>query len=237
MTTELVNQGSNDLVTQEWGSSAVSSSDIVIPRIIPMQGMSKLVTEGKAKFGDFRESMNGDLVGSVDKPLEFIPFHFDKTWILYTEEKDNKGKIKKTFSGVEPCVPANENMPWEEKLSNGNRILRDKTINVYVLLADELKTGMVMPYIISFKRTSYKGGMKLLTQCYTMNRAANLSPAAFVMKLVGKKVQNDDGTYVVVDVEKGRKATKEEELAALNWFKTVKSGGAKVDTASDEIPF
>ena len=42
----------------EWGIPEVMSSDILIPKILPMQPLSELVTDDKALAGEFRDSVS-----------------------------------------------------------------------------------------------------------------------------------------------------------------------------------
>ena len=49
------------------------------------------------------------------------------------------------------------------------------------------------------------------------------------MKLNGKLQSNDKGTYVVLDTAVSREASAKEVMAALELFKMVKAGAAKVD--------
>ena len=81
--TEVVETKGTEVVNAEqdlnaWGDAPVSARDIIIPKILAMQGLSELVTDGKAKFGDFVDSVTHQVLGSIDKPLEFVPFHMTK---------------------------------------------------------------------------------------------------------------------------------------------------------------
>ena len=60
-----------------WGETEVTSKDIVIPKILCMQGLSDLVSDGKAKMGDFVDSLEGNILGDIDNPVAFVPFHYN----------------------------------------------------------------------------------------------------------------------------------------------------------------
>lgn len=231
---ELVEQKSSEVAAyeqaDEWGQDTdFSAQDMVISKILPMQGLSKLVTDRKAQLGEFRDSVNGTLMGSIDEPMEFIPFKVDKLWV-----KTITSKGKTSFEGIEPITRDNENAPREEQLANGDYLHRDYTYYVYCLLPKDVEEGQVIPYIISLKRTSIKAGKKVMTQMFVRNKMAGKTPASWVMQLTGKLTSNDKGTFVVLDVNTMHRPTSNEELsAAFDMFKLIKQGDTKIDH-SDE---
>ena len=68
------NELANPIKMDEWGGSPITSQDIILPRILMMQPMSDMVTEGNAAFGEFRESLNGTKLGDFKNPIEIVPF-------------------------------------------------------------------------------------------------------------------------------------------------------------------
>lgn len=206
-----------------FGNGGVSSADVVIPKILAMQGLSKMVTEGVAKFGDLVDSLSGEVLGNTDKPVQVIPFHLHKIWITSFKAK---GKNKFEFQSIEDVTPANENKSWEVNTAEGT-IKNEKCFNFYCLRPDD----MSLPYIVGFKSTSLKAGKQLATQMYVKNRSAGKVPPAKVINLGGIKRSNDDGTFVVLDVNVARDSSNEEIMECLNWFKTVQSGGTKTDNS------
>ncbi len=210
----------------EWGDHSVSLKDFVIPKIRAMQPMSEMVTQGDAKIGDFRVTGSPKHYGSIDQGLEFIPFKLEKVWHIF---KSVNNDMK--FSHVEPVTVENENLPWEYDVG-GVKHRRDYTMNFYVLLAEDLKAGeATLPHVLSFKRTSIKAGKQLYTQMYIQNRTVGLPPAAFVMKLGGKKVTNNKGTFISLTVSPVRKASSDELNSALQWFKTFGNATVVVDNS------
>lgn len=212
-----------------WGVQQLTSKDIIIPKILAMQGLSKFVTDGKAMMGEFRDSLNGGLLGDYEKnPLEFIPFYLEKVWAIY-EEKNGEMKFSRTV----PIEPGNENWPIEEVL-NGVKIKRDRTANFYVLLPSDIKKGEAIPHILSFRRTSARAGQKLNTTMFMKNLKAGKTPASMVMELFGAKVKNDKGVFIVLDVREKRESEAGEVAEAFSWVAHVKSGAAKVDNSDLE---
>lgn len=228
MSKKVVRNGDTQLTATDaelaaWGAQDVSSQDIMISKILPMQGMSKLVMDRKAQLGEYRDSVTGELLGNIDEPLEFVPFHVEKTWLVH---KEINGKL--VFQGMEDITKQNQDRKWE-MLVDGVKHRFDWNYTYYVLLPKDIEAGMPTPYILSFRRTSVRAGKKLFTQMFVRNPQMKKSPAAFVINLNGKLTENDKGTFVTLDVDSGRESTIPEQQAALDMFKIVTAGGAKVD--------
>lgn len=240
MSKEVVAKAKSEVSTEvaslsEWGAPQPLGQDIVLSKILPMQGMSKLVMDGKAQFGEFRDSVTGEKMGSIVEPLVLLPFHVEKFWDV--QQPNEKGDFK--WVRTEPLIenPAdpkyNDNLPWmdKEKLADGSMVetKRIRRMNFYVLRPSEIEAGTSIPYILSFKSTSFKEGKKLYSQMYMRNRRANLPPPGYLIVLGGRKDKNDDGTWVVPEYELGPKASAEQIQEALNWFKLIQKGNVKVD--------
>ena len=213
-----------------WGSQELSSQDIVIPRLLIMQGMSEMVTEGKAKFGDIIDNLEEAVVGSFDTPVEIIPFKLERVWRV--QKAAGKGELIRTIPIVSnPESPDfNDNMPYDDAdKETGEAIRNFRAFRYYVVLAKDVEEGtFTLPYMVEFKSTSLKAGKKLATTMYTKNRAAGLSPAARVFELSLSKQSNDNGTFAVFDVKATRASNKDEQSHAFDWFKQLGGGNFKV---------
>lgn len=198
------------------------AKDLIIPKLLVMQGLSQAVSDGKAVLGEIRDSLDNKLFGAKEKTLEFIPLHFYKTWILFEEEK---GKLE--YKAQVPYTPANANWEWET-IVDGKKVRRDQAINVYCVLPSEIKEGIFLPYIVSFRRTSYVTGKKLLTDREKM-LIAKRKWHTKTFKLGSKQEKNDMGSYYIFTTEMGRD-TKPEEIEAITpWLAMVTSQSLKVD--------
>jgi hypothetical protein len=201
-----------------WGDNEASSRDIIIPKILCMQSTSELVTDGGAKMGDFVDSLTSEVLGNIDNPVKFIPFHMEKVYII---SKKVKGASRFEFVQYEPV--ANQNYPFEEEVGD-DTIKYEYTLQFYCLREEDTS----LPYVLSFKSTSLRAGKVLSTQMYVRNKAAGLVPPAYTMELSGRKDKNDQGTFVVMEVKAGNKTSPELIGECLNWFKIIKSGKARV---------
>lgn len=222
----------------DWGAgSEITKKDIIIPRILLMQPMSPPVTDGKAIFGEWRESLNLEMLGNFDKGVDFVPFFMEKVFIEYKVENDGKGNVEKKYLRSIAITPENESLKYEdEQLDEATgemiQIQRDRCMNFYVLLKAELELGTAFPYVISFRRTSLRAGQKLTTQMYMKNLNAGLTPASMVCKLLSKKETSDINgkkvTYAIADVAPVERTDPKLIENAFHWLKMVKQGQAKV---------
>ncbi len=209
-----------------WGGEEIANEDLVIPKILLMQPMSVLVTEGIAKIGEFRDSLNKDRsLGSDKSPVEIIVFGSFKTWIEYKDgEYDTTKKMDAT----------NADLPLEEILEDGSVITRDKVLNFYNLVAGDISSGEAFPFVLSCRRSSYQTGKKLSTHIKKLQMFKKPS-AAKVFSLSSRKETNEKGTFFVTDVEVLRDATSEEMATAYEWYKLLAKAKVKVDE-SDLVP-
>lgn len=205
-----------------WGAENISAQDIVIPKILLMQGMSKLVSDGRAAVGDLVDSITVEKLGNRKEPLSFIPFLTFKTWI----ESKKKGE-KYEFVRQVPMDATNEDLPVE--FTEGESIMRrDRSLNVYVLLPRDIARGEgVMPYVISFRRTSYQGGKTLATMIQKLAEF-NKPAASKTFELIVADKENDKGKFVVLTVGEKGVTPRESMNLAYKWYKKVRAG-VKVD--------
>jgi len=234
---QLAPRQTNAVAPASMMNSQVTSQDIIIPKVLAMQMMSKKVIDDEASFGEFRDSLENELLGSIKQPMEFLPFHMEKVWIEYvlqpapTPGQQPKKKYLRTLPIItDPSSPDyNDNWRYEGE----NNIVRDRVMNFFCLLPSQLELGG-MPYIISCRRTSLRAGKKLATQMFVKNMMAKKEPYAVVFDLLAEKTSNDQGTFVVLDVKPKRQATAEEKAAVEGWMKMIAGGAVKIDNSDVE---
>ena len=215
------NQEAKEVATQDlgaWGNQEVSSQEIVIPKILAMQGLSQMVLDQEAAFGDLMNSMTKEKLGDLKNPVTFIPFHRESVWVI---SRKVEGAWK--FDSIEPITHENEGYKFEE-VRNGVAYKNERTLNFYCLLPKD----MSLPMVVSFKGMSRKQGNILNTIMYVQNRAQGKVPPAKTMELYGVKDSNEKGTYVVLKSKVVRDTTMEEIQACLEWYKIITSGRATV---------
>lgn len=222
---------SSEQLVNEWGVPTQPSQDMVIPKILPMQPTSEFVAEGKAVMGEFRDSISGALIGTIDKPFEVIPFYLEKSWDVQVMT-EGQFKFDHTLPLVEnPLDPNyNDNLKWEEEV-DGKLLRRIRRMNFFVMLPSEVEKGGAMPYVLSFKSTSLKEGKKLYTQMYVRNFKAGLPPPSYLVTIGGSRQKNEKGSFIVPNISLARRATDQEMAECLSWLKVIRKGAVKIDNS------
>ena len=210
-----------------WGNvQDIDQSNVIIPKILPMQSTSMLVVEGHAKMGEFRDSLSGKLLGSIDKEVEFIPISTEAKWIIFHDGKYHKEIAQTNY---------NKNWPIEDHI-DGVHIKRVRCINVFAVLAEDIKTGMAMPYVISFRSTSYEGGKQVVTRIFQNVNLMKKNPSIYSMKLRAKRMSNDKGNWIVMTTAVGRRSTPEELDVCKNFHVMMQDQKVKVDESEFKKP-
>lgn len=214
----------------------VAAQDILMPTMLLMQPVSKMVQDEKAKGGEFRDSLESKLLAEKGKTVEVIPFGFHKTWVRFAR-KDGA----QVFEGIEPYTPANATRQREETV-DGIDYENYETINYYVLIPDEIKSGIYLPYLIRFRSTGYMAGKRLET--FRAKMAEFKQPLCFSTFHIGSEQAENaqKQKYWKPTVTRGRDTTDAELQAVKKWNDLVKAGRVKVDdsdlrgTASEAAP-
>ncbi len=225
----IISNNGSELVTApmgDWGSSQVSTADILISRILLQQALSDFVTEGKTKPGDLVDSVTGKVLAERGKELEIIPIVLVKNWRISKREKN-----KFEFQGFEPVTSQNENFPFEYEL-NGETWRRDKCYNYHVLLAKEAASPSVMPVVVTFTRTSAQAGKAIATHFLKLSMDSK-PPAHSVISLKSEQIQGEQGPYFVYRADIGRNTEPNELNAAYKWYKLLQTMNVKVDDAEE----
>ncbi len=219
---------STDVVT--WGEEVSVGKDLLVSKVLLMQGLSELVANEQAKMGEFRDSITTEMYGSAVAPMAFIPFHVRKSWDLMEEVEPGKFEWMRTVPLIEDPTKQgyNDNWEWTAEV-NGVMEKRVRRLDFFCLIPSQVAAGNALPVTISFKSTVYKQGQILLNQMYVRNKMQRKSPAAVVMSLGALKEKNEKGTFYVPTVVPLRDATNEEQTAALQWYKMIQTSNVIVD--------
>lgn len=233
------------LADRGGGVEDILAQNIVVPRILLMQALSDLVTDGKAQTGDFIRSTTGEKIGNADTPIPFIPLTFTNTWVL-SEKVGNKYEYRKT----EPRNAANQDLPWEFT-ENGAAWKRTQSLNLFALLMrdveaetlelEKAKRGempdpdkALMPVSISFRSTSFAAGGRSITTHFAKARKFNLPGFVSVLNLTCKKTKNDKGVFFVMDAANAGKTPPSVISTCEYWYNTLASKSVIVDSEGDD---
>ena len=177
---------------EDFGMTEVCASDIKIPLALLMQKMSVMVDEEKAKAGEIRGSLEGNLLGGVDKEFFFVPLQIQNVWV-------EKIPATKKFVGVYPRTRLNEKQDLTYLNEQGEEVVRTKQIDVFCMDLAELNSGEALPYKLSFKVTSYDAGKTMITLA-TKLMMFGKPLYNYVFKVSTIKKENDKGTFYVFDL-------------------------------------
>lgn len=204
----------------------VSGQDILMPTLLLMQPLSKLVTDDKAKTGEWRGSLSENLLAEKGKTVEVIPFGFHKTWIVF---KDGiSGQKRPEFVAVEPY----SNRPQRERIENINGIQfhNFETINYFVMPVAEINLKTAIPYLLRFRSTGFIVGKKMETM-RAMLQKANKPHCFSTFQLGSVLKENDQGKFFVPTLDWGRDTTEAELAVVKPWVELARAGKAKADDA------
>lgn len=224
-----------------WGPSETVTQDILIPKILLMQGTSQFVTQELAEVGHIVNSVSKDKLGSAREKdfaaLKIIPLRIQNVWMEY-EVLGNKLQLKNTI----PRNNANDNLPLEYLGDKNVKMRRDKTILLFCLLEKDLTEDFPMPYVVTFKRTSFHAGKAISTHFAKCDMARQLSggkagkpPYATTFTLAGTKKSNEQNTWYAFDWMPDKSATSEQGLElASYWEKTIQTASVRIDESDEE---
>lgn len=246
-----------ELVAAEASSKQdVVASDVLIPRLLLMQGISPLVTGRKAQIGDMIRSTTVEKLGDPETPVEIVPIRMSNSWIKFETAK-SAGGTQPQFRGMEERNSSNEHLDWEFEGPEGEEMFRRKAITLYALVPSDvaaynmeieraMKSGeapdlnrTVLPVVLTFQSTSFKhAGKKCASFFNTVKvnsmRVKGLAPFQYVLPLICREEKKGTNAWYVYDFEapKPLKDTMVREEAA-RWSTMLNSGNVKVDDGGE----
>jgi len=197
----------------------VEVEDITIPKLLLQQSQSAMFREGKSKIGEVRGSLEGNLVMGVGESVDFIPFSVYKTWVTLKV----KGGV---FVEEVPYAKASKE---REETRDGEDLKNYQTLNYYCLLPSDIESGVYMPYVISFRSTSYTAGKTLETKRALLQEFGK--PLCFkTFTLSAKADRNADGNdYQTFQVHEARGTSDNELKAVKDWMGIIKTKNVTID--------
>jgi len=223
------------------GFEDTDMNDVQLPRVAVLQGLSKIVTEGKGKVGELANSLTKEVYGNE---LMFIPLFAFKSRVKFQLAK---GAVCMSLNAIncsyntdgshqvaDDCLGCVDTQWPAEGEGAKEGPPCSLVYNFPVLNANNLKE---FPVSISCMRTGTKAAKKLLS----MARITGEDFFARKYRMVTKKASSDKGEYFIADFELAGKVTDEEYTAALTWFKTLRQKSISVDLEDhhneEEAPF
>lgn len=232
-----------DVASASWGAvEGLETTDLLVPKIFHQQAMSKLVADGKAKPGDFCDSLTGDVLAGKESKLEVIIFGSYKTMVISKYDAFSK-KFK--LDRIVTITPENAKewatVPFEEVV-DGVDVKNSLQYNYYVLIPGKVNE---IPYVLSLGSTKTRAAKKLNTMLYKLSQLKR-NGASVVFELHNVVEKNDQGSWFGLEIKQGRNATPEELMRAYAWHVKSKSSSFKVveeesasstESDDDHVPF
>lgn len=214
------------LYDPSWGAAhSIGMTDIQVPKVWLMQALSKLVDAGEAKQGEYRDSVDGTLLGDIEHPVELIVFDFKPHWQIFRREHPKPQFVRREDFTAQT---AKSDYEWIE---DGQELFRQKTHEYWVLVVSDGKV-LPIPYVVTLARKASPTAQKLNTMI--MRLQAQSKPSAAMTFFLGcEKQENEHGKFYIPTVKLGRATTREEMVVAKKWFDDI-SGGKVKATVHDE---
>lgn len=208
------------------GNEAAEATDILIPRILLMQGTSKWVPES-FNMGDLITSVDEELLAKKGDTIEIIPFVMKKSWQVFTREKNPQ------WVREEPWNAANDNLEWEFEEEDPDRgvveLKRQRNYGFYCFVVGEDGIDKyAIPSLINFRSSAgFKDGKKIASHFGVMK---SMEQPGFTVtwKISTETVKDGDNSYMKFVVRKGRNVTEEEMQPIYKWLNLMKTQAANI---------
>lgn len=213
MGNEVVAVTENELALQkEYNkhSYEVTHKDLMIPKLLLMQGQSKLVSSGEFKLFDLVNNVNMEVVADLAKGVDVLPFFCKKVWTI---SKFENGKYN--FCRTEDVNHTNLSKQYEETI-DGHKYKNEYTFMFYVLT--DIND---LPAVLSFRGQSESEGKKLYTAMFVVNKQLGMLPCGKWMTINPDKKSNAKGTFAVLKSKPSRLATSDEKSVAVRWLSSI----------------
>lgn len=199
---------------EEFADEQRDFTDVKIAKVLLMQAGSDLVKLlKKFKAGDLVRSTDSTLLAAEGEPVRLVIIKKWKSWRIM----ELVGK-KYEWRAEEHLTPANAAAPWDYVSEDGKTMRRDKTLNFYAILENEVKAGNSFPIKLSFTRGTIKAG-ELLADSWERHLAYQKPPYATAFKLSSELFTNKKNgeTYNIFKVEADGEADEELRKQASFW--------------------
>lgn len=207
------------------GFDGVEESDIKMPRLSILQGLSEICIEGKGKMGELANSLTKEVYG---ESVEFIPLFMFKTRAQF---ETGKGLVMYSRDNIKVTMALNEfseyiDKPVEEvpgaEWDGDQPPTFGVVYNFPIMLVGNL---FQFPISLSLMKTATKAAKELVS----MARYSGEDMFARVYSIKSKIEKSDQGTYAVPVIEFKRRCTDEEYATAKIVFDKIYRLKSKID--------
>lgn len=193
----------------------VDSEDLLIPRIMLMQKVSKKVEEEEARVGEFRDNVENKLFGDKKTNIIIAPvLPIKKIWCVSIKDtQENVVSYKE--------IPYDQKLPENEMTEEG-KLERVKALQLFCLPMEELEANVKanakpIPYVMVFKSSSYYAGRQVY-QTQFQNKNLGVPPFARAIEISSNQATSKKGghTFYKMEVKKTEEITDSKKLGLLD---------------------
>lgn len=184
----------NPTKTRKGFEEPIAKEDLIIPRAKLLQALSPEVVEDGKKF------QPGMIINSLTKeilPQEFVPIFKFTNWVRFNPRNSKDENFDPAFGSGD--VIWRETDPLDPKVvefgkfgPNGEPPIATKFLNFFCYFP-----GVNMPLILSFSKTSFNAGKRLLS----LAQFSNKDMFATKYKVASKQEVGEAGAYFVLVVD------------------------------------
>lgn len=228
-TTEMATTGSNMPAeynpNANYGFEETDSKDIVIPRIKVINALSPERVDGAANEGDILNSLTQENV----KGMRFIPVKQYYSCIHWNPDRDADprmfcrsfdGKIGQSDEGVCSCAQCRKNQFDNSKTGKDAQPQCTSYLNFLGFFE-----GNPMPVVLSFARTNYNEGRKMLSIAKSMRCAIWNYAYSIDSRLVAK---DRNKWYILVPTMAGPTSEEQRKLA-FEFYNSIHTSSINAD--------
>lgn len=209
-----------------YGFEETKADDIVIPRIKVIQALSPERVDGIAVEGDLLNSLTQEKVNG----LRFVPIKQYYTNIRWNPDRNAElrmlcrsfdGRVGQDYEvGSLVCAVCKKNQFDNSKTGKDAQPTCTAFLNFLGFFE-----GNPMPVVLSFARTNYNEGKKMLSIAKSMRTAA----WNYAYTMESKKVSKDKNTWYIMIPRMAGETTKDVRILAFELFKAYERTAIKAD--------
>lgn len=209
----------------------MDSEEIMVPFATLLQASSPDVVQDKGAVRNFQPGMVINSITKKPMPEFFIPIIKYTEWIRFNPRN-------KQDENFDPAYDAGD-VIWRTKNKNDPRVLSEgKFINGEKPLAVRFMTflcyfpGCNMPVALSFAKTSFRAGKKLLND---LQYSEDVKIFSRKYRLIVKEDKDDVNTWFVFDISYAGAANEQEFALCQKWYNDLKDSVSRIqaDIKSD----
>lgn len=204
-----------EVLAPDWGAiEDTETTDLQVPKIFHQQAMSKFVSNGLARPGDFCDSLTGEILCDKENKLEVIIFGSYKTMVITTlDPMANRWKLKEIVTITKETAKYWAEKPLTESTEEGD-FRYTLQYNYYCLLPSKINE---LPFVLTLGSTKTKVAKKLNTLIFKLAQLRRPG-ASVVFELASIPEKNERGSWFGLEVTQGRDTEAQELLRAHAWY-------------------